>query len=542
MVRLRAVSFFLILLLPSVLCAQNRYMVLFTDKDNSPYSVQQPEAFLSQRSLDRREKNNVEINEMDLPVNESYVQTLKGMGIETYFRTKWMNGVLVEMPANQINAVLSLNFVSSVLFVAPGAQLLDEEVEYNPGPPISAPIGSEVATDFQNNLIGIDKMHEQNIYGEGAWIAIFDAGFPNVSRIDAFSHLFSNDQIRMTHDYTFNQQNVETGHQHGLQVLSILAAEKADFQGISPRANYLLFITEDARANQEHRVEEFNWLFAAEAADSAGVDIISSSLGYSTFASSGMNYSYQDMDGETAIVSQAAGMAVDRGMLVVVSAGNRGNDFWRFITAPADHPEVLSIGSVNNTLSRVASSSLGPNSVGDLKPDVATFGAAAATITQGGGIALANGTSVAAPAITGLAAGLLQDKPDLEVDELIRAIKASGNQVSSPDNELGYGIPNFIRARESLEIPLIEDISDIIIFPNPSQDEPTYLTFAEDNFGIIQTVEVLSFDGKVLSINTVTPSEIKDSFGIDLRQNPAGIYLVRVSNDRRRITKRLIKY
>lgn len=520
-------------------------MVFFADKDNSPFSITNPTGFLSQRAISRRQKHGLAILAADIPVNESYVQTLNTLGLSTYFRTKWLNGVLVEMPPAMVNNVEALPFVNRVELVAPGAQLLDEEIDRGPpGSPIAVAPESQMSTDFQNEMVGVLDMHAQGYDGEGVMIGVLDSGFPNLSRIDAFQHLNTDNRILLTHDYTFNQRYVESGDQHGLRVLSVLAAQKEDFRGTAPEASYLLFITEDSQVNSEHRIEEYNWLFAAEAADSAGVDIISTSVGYSTFTAPSADYTYDDMDGQTTVISRAAGMAFDRGILVLTSAGNEGNQVWQFITAPADHPDILAVGAVNSALSRTRASSIGPNSAGVLKPDVAALGSGTSTINENGFIQLGSGTSFSAPLVSGVAAGLLQAEPELTNDRLARAIRASGSQASRPDNELGYGIVNFRRALASAGAPIVEGENNLLVYPNPAGQSQTSMsiTFSSDDFGADQFVQLFSFDGRTLAEITVVPNNIKDTFSISWGDSPPGMYLLRVTSSNGKLTRKLIKY
>jgi serine protease AprX len=543
MVRSGVASLLLLLSFNSLLAQENRYIVFFTDKNNSEYSINNPSAFLSPKSIARRAKNGISINDSDLPVINQYVLDVENLGAAAFHRTKWMNAVLVEMLPDLIPIIEALPFVNAVLLVSEGTQLLDQELNRDPPLPplINAPRNEEV-TFFQNDMVGIPYMHEQNLKGEGMIIGVFDAGFPNLSRIDAFSHLFENDQLMMTKDYTSNQVYVEDLAEHGLQVLSILAANRNDFKGIAPNADYLLFITEDTRLGTETPIEEYNWLFAAEAADSAGVDLISSSLGYNVFDAPFTDYTYEDMNGENTVISRAAGLAFDKGILVVTSAGNSGNNSWKYITAPADQPKVISVGSVNANLDKSGFSSFGPNSNGQIKPDVMAFGSSTATINREGNVELVSGTSVSGPIVSGLVIGLLQAMPTESHLEIANAIRASGDNSLNINNSYGYGIPNFKRALTILNqpTPVVED--NILVYPNPIMDNHVFIKFDDVNYGLNNEIRLISIDGKGLIKMEVSPNEIRNQIELNMAQYPSGIYLLIMVNSNGKFTRKLIKY
>lgn len=543
MVRSGVISLFLLFTYQCLLGQGNRYMIFFSDKANSEYSIDSPNDFLSQKAIDRRKKNDIAIDASDLPVNNHYVQEVASLGISTYFKTKWMNGVLVEMTPDLVPIVESLAFVNKVVLVAEGNQLLDEELIRNtPQPPIvSSPVNEELSL-IQNEMVGIPFMHEQNFKGEGIIIGLFDAGFPNLSRIDAFNHLFEHNQLLMTKDFTANQVHVETLHEHGLQVLSVLAADRIDFKGTAPNADYLLFITEDTRLGTETPVEEYNWLFAAETADSAGVDVISSSLGYTTFDAPFDDYTYADMNGENAVISRAAALAFDKGILVITSAGNSGSSSWRYISAPADQPKVISVGAVDVNLNRASFSSFGPNSNDQFKPDVMALGSSTAIIDMNGSVVVVNGTSLAAPIVSGLGIGLLQAMPSSTHLEIANAIRASGDNALNINNSYGYGIPNFQRALAILNQPepVVED--NVLVYPNPVTNNTVFIKFDDVNYGLKNIVHLISISGSQLIKMEVTPNEINSQIELNMAQYPSGLYLLQLVNSNGKFTRKLIKY
>ena len=214
-------------------------------------------------------------------------------------------------------------------------------------------------------------------------IGVFDDGFRNLSSIPYFEHVVNNERIELTYNYVSNTPSVENNFHHGLRAMSTIAARGPDYVGIAPNASFILAVTEDSRS--EYRIEEYNWIFAAEAADSAGVDIISTSLGYSEgFTDSGMDYAPDQMDGNTAVITRAASLAASKGILLVTSAGNNGNSGWRIITAPADADNVLAVGAIDADGLLNNFSSQGPNANGITKPDVVAIGRLTSLITTSG--------------------------------------------------------------------------------------------------------------------------------------------------------------
>jgi serine protease AprX len=519
------------------LSAQDRYMVFFKDKAGNDFSLSNPIAFLSQRAINRRSKQGIALAENDLPVNSAYIQGLKDLGVEVYFPTKWMNGVLVQMGSDLIPTINELPFVSNIEYVAPGA-ILSGNVNGDAYDEIMAQEAS--ASAFQNEILDIDIMHDEGFRGEGMLVGVFDDGFSNISRLSPLAHLFDDNKILLTKDFVINRNNVENAETHGTRVLSIMASNaEGEFVGSAPSADYMLFITE---APGEFRVEEYNWLFAAEMADSAGVDVVNTSLGYSEFDDDTMNYTYQDMDGQTAVITKAANLAASKGILLVNSAGNQGNNAWNFITAPSDSESVLAIGAINSAFNRASFSSFGPSADQRIKPDLSALGQGTAVITSTGNIANQSGTSFSSPIVAGLVTGFWQAFPALTNFEVIQIMKESASQFSSPDNELGYGIPSFVRAAEvarNLEIPIE---SGAVVYPNPITDDSFTLALAQSYFGKEVVLTLVDRNGKSLSVSKIFPTQLKNRFEINFEKGIAGLYILNIQTSDQRTMKKLIKY
>lgn len=452
--------------------AQDRYFITFKDKGDTPYSIDQPLDFLSQRSIDRRTRNGFQVTEDDLPVDPTYISQVQSSGADVFFSSRWLNGVLVQMDASLEITVNSLDFVESILMVAPGASLSYTQQDFEIGD-FSDPPETTRTTESQINMLGIDEAHAEGYTGDGVIIAVFDGGFAGTNNSSAFQLIYENDQVIGEIDFVENSGNPYqsdlyngssfNGQDHGTKVLSTIAANfGASFVGAAPDADFILAVTEQVET--ENPVEEYNWLLAAEYADSAGVDIINSSLSYGIFWSNQADYPASSFDGQTNVVSRAANFASERGILVVNSAGNDGPDEGT-ILSPPDSQNVLSVASVSSTGDKSSFSSVGPTYDGRTKPDIAAMGSSVTVVNGNGSIVSSSGTSYSSPLMAGFAACLMEAHPDWTVTELISRIKQAGNQSNSSDNLLGYGIPTFYRVQNG--VPLAVDGEEVVVYPTP---------------------------------------------------------------------------
>lgn len=516
----------------------NRYVVFFKNKGGSSYSTSRPLEFLSQRAVDRRIRQGISVAQEDLPVNETYVQAVRDAGANTFFRTRWMNGVLVQCDGALIPIIQNLAFVDRVEFVAPNEKLMSggrKRTELK-----TKELRAASSTQAQLQMIGLDEMHSAGYQGDSIIVGIFDGGFQGVNTASAFQHIFNENRIDLSvsKDFVTNSDDVFQYDEHGTEVFSVIAAyQDGLYTGGSYEADYQLFVTEDV--SSEFRIEEYNWLFAAERADSAGVDVINSSLGYYNFDQASMDYPKTAMDGETAIVSRAAQLVADRGIAVICSAGNEGGIAWRIVTAPADVKDVLAIGNVNGSGVRSGSSSTGPTADGRIKPDVAALGVNTAVIKPNGTLGSASGTSLAAPLVTSLVAGVWQRYPNLTNLEVMDAIRKSASQANTPDNLLGYGIPNFKAVINYLEQSQQEHAFEV--YPNPTTDDSIIIK----PFDPIQVssckIELVNAQGQVVSEVMANFSWVNRTYSSSLSALSAGIYFVRIWWGDKKFTHKLIK-
>ncbi len=450
--------------------------VYFNDKPSEATYIANPLTMLSQRALDRRARYNITLDIRDVPIEASYITQVKNAtGITVLAKSKWLNALHVQGTQTDINNLLTFSFVSSVEFAN---KLLNQSGKKKVITQYTSRSNDKLdfTTDFnygnaanQIQMLKGNVLHQNNYTGQGMQIAIIDAGFPNVDTYAAFQRMRDNNQILGGYDFVNRSTNFYTGHYHGMAVLSTIAGYiDNQFVGTAPDAEFYLFISEDV--TQEAPIEESLWVEAAEKADSLGVDVINTSLGYTTFDNPNYNYTYADMNGSTTFISRGAEIAFSRGMILVNAAGNEGTSAWHYISAPADASSVLSIGAVDPSGTIASFSSYGPTADNRIKPDVCAEGASVYIIDSFGNIATSNGTSFASPIMTGVVACLWQAFPDKTNAEITHLIKQSAHLYSTPTDQEGYGIPNFESIYNSLAVVDTEiPVTELSLYPNPTE-------------------------------------------------------------------------
>ncbi|MER0439303.1 S8 family serine peptidase [Emticicia sp. W12TSBA100-4] len=457
--------------------AQNQYFVLFKDKANSPYSVSRPKEFLSERSIKRRENQKIAITERDLPPNPSYLTEITKTGAKVLYKSRWINGALIQTDATTLTKILNLTFVKGL--EGKGDIRNTRQNAESQAAKTRDKFGNEGILDnglsqTQLAMLGADKMHTKGYRGEGMMIGVLDSGFLNANRLSFFNDLFNDKRVVGTWDFVNNEANVYNDHSHGTNVLSCMAAfENSRIVGTAYKASYLLLTTEDV--SSETKREEANWLFGAEMADSVGVDVINTSLGYTEFDNPAQNYKYTDMNGDRALATRAADWAAQAGILVVASAGNEGSGSWKYIGTPADADSIIAVGAVTSIQNIASFSSFGPSADGRVKPELSAQGAATVVGNTNGTIGAANGTSFSSPLLAGFAASFWQAFPTLTNMQVREYLIRSASQYTNPDNRFGYGIPNFDKAFELAELEsLINELKksgqEVMVFPNPIND------------------------------------------------------------------------
>jgi hypothetical protein len=428
------------------------FYVQFTNKNNTPFSLTNPSQFLSQRAIDRRTAFAIECDSTDLPVNPSFLQQLENMGIKVHSNSKWMNGATVLLEdSGKMNLVRALPFVSMVEYtgkIDPASLVKSNKIK------------SEATFEYgiasgQINQISGNFLHENGFRGRDIHIGVIDAGFMNVNINPAFDSLRLQNRLLGTKDIIDPNSNIYAQDAHGANVLSTMAGNLANqYLGTAPDASYWLIRTEYGPT--EYKVETDFWCSGIEFADSAGVDVVNSSLGYYTFNDPTMNFTYADMNGTVSRASRAAYMASRKGIIVVTSAGNEGNKLWKYIGSPADAPGIVTVGAVQSDSLPSTFSSFGPSSDGRVKPEISARGTSTALVNTNGNLAYGNGTSYSSPIIAGMIASYLQaakkSSPPYYIDTLIQNIFSSGHKYYNPTTQMGYGIPNFEFATRNLPV------------------------------------------------------------------------------------------
>ncbi|WP_345157415.1 S8 family serine peptidase [Pontibacter saemangeumensis] len=504
-------------------------------------------AFLSPKALERRERQHIPLSSRDLPVNPAYVEGLKSLGVQVWYTSRWFNAAVVECEVGKLQEIEALPFVQSTRtlnrIAAPSKGLLSKSMQDLDVQPLTAlaktaPAEGDYGPAFhQAAMLGATALHEAGYAGEGMTIAVLDAGFPEVNTLVAFSHLFQQEKMVGTYDFVQKQQNAFGADGHGTAVLSTMAAyAPGSIIGTAYAASYLLLRTEDAAT--EHNIEEINWLLAAEFADSAGADVINSSLGYTTFDSPSTSYTYQDLNGNTTLVSRAADMAAATGMLVVVSAGNDGSKPWHYISAPADADSVLAVGAVDSLGVKAGFSSFGPSADGQVKPDVVALGRNAYVLSTSGAVVQSNGTSFAGPIMAGFVTSLWQANPRKTNMQMIQLLRQSGSNAAAPDSAVGYGIPVYSRTLTALpQMPL----SSTAYITNPVQDQAIVLALGQDWWSQPVQVHILDMTGKVLYRQDFANAGKEQVLQAEPRQLKTGLYLCRLRSGSRVVTLRFVK-
>ena len=424
------------------------FRLSLTDKNGTPYRLDRPLEFLSQKALDRRKRQGLEVDSTDLPLPPEYIRKINAVkGVEVVCMSKWNKTVVVRVAeTSHVTPLLSLPFVSHAekVFTAPDSIKPSERTLYHKELEKWEGTNDEDYGKAALNIKMVNghRLHQLGYTGRGLTIAVFDGGFMNADRIPAMDNI----KVLGTRDFVaFKSPNIYQENDHGTKVLSTMALNVPGvFVGTAPDASYWLIRSEDTAT--ESLAEEDYWVAAAEFADSVGADIISSSLGYKSFDDKTTNHKYTELDGKHALISKTASRLASKGIVHVNSAGNEGVGTWKKIGVPADASDILAVGAVNSSRVNATFSSLGPSEDGRVKPDIMSLGSPAAVVSGRGAIISDMGTSFAAPIISGMVACLWQSVPKATAYQVMDAIRRSADNYQTPNNVFGYGIPDFEKA------------------------------------------------------------------------------------------------
>lgn len=479
--------------------------IFFRDKGRDLNQLIETESFaLNPRTLARRLRQGGSaplVDAYDVPVKAEYVETVGKHVSRIRHRSRWLNAVSVQASGRSLQQISGLDFVSRIDKVA-SYRFCEPRVVSNLGAEDSITTQELYNFDYgpserQVKQLNVPSLHDQGYSGKGVLICMLDSGFENLSH-QALDHL----QVIATWDFVNGDANVffESGQMglgsHGTNTLGTIAGYHPG-QVIGPAygASFILGKTENTV--WERHIEEDHWVAGAEWADDLGADIISSSLGYlDQFTHGEADYSWQDMDGQTTVVTQGANIAAAKGILIVNSAGNEGTSIppANTLIGPADSPYVLAAGAVYPEGQRVGFSSTGPTADGRIKPDLMAQGIFVYTAGMNGTdeYIYTSGTSFSCPLLAGVAALVLEANPTWSNQDIIAALKATAGQADSPDSFRGWGIADAFAAA---------------FFPIKSIYPPAFFSIdrIENNYGFfIQYIDHLSWQSNPRNTAPVT--------------------------------------
>jgi serine protease AprX len=514
--------------------------VYLNDKPDSQTYFDNPLSMLSQRALDRRMTQNIPLDIKDVPIYQDYIDQVVALGtVAVMAKSKWLNAIHVRGAQTDIAALADLSFVASVDFANNALDIAGKKAKTHRASPVAKTL--ETAVNFQYGgsanqieMLNGHLLHQQDYTGSGKIIAVLDAGFPQVDIVDPFKRLRDNNQILGGYNFVDRTTNFYTRNSHGTMVLSTMGGYVLNqLVGTAPDASYYLFITEDA--DNENPIEESLWVEAAEMADSLGVDVINTSLGYFGYDNPNYSYTYEDMNGTTSFIARGADIAFSRGMVVVVSAGNSGNSADPHIGTPADAINVLTIGAVDAFGDHGSFSSIGPSADNRIKPDVDAQGLAATVSNTAGSIVTASGTSFSGPIMAGMVASFWQAVPQLTNVQVIQLIKESASLFANPTDEMGYGIPDFQLALDMALLAVdTHSRSRFVVYPNPVHDQ-LFVSLPENTAG----ADIVFYNelGQVISKKKMTVQE----HSVNLRDMANGIYTYIITSGNATQSGKLIK-
>jgi len=471
--------------------------IFLNDKPLANNYLNNPLSMLSQRALDRRTRLNIVLDYKDVPIDVNYLNQIKTANGITYLsHSKWLNAIHVQGSENDIRSLLNFNFVDYIEFANKNIGIVNrpQPVEIN-NDNSNIPFSNyDYGNGYEQiHMLNGELMHQQNYTGDNVLLAVIDAGFIDVDT-DSF---FQNISIVDVYNFVSNNQNVYQYSSHGTAVLSTIASNNpGQLVGTAPDIEVALYVSEDV--SQEMPIEETFWARAAERADSLGVDVINTSLGYKTFDNSNYNYTINDLDGNTSFISRAANIAVSRGISVVVSAGNSGNSLWASIGMPADAEGVITVGAVDVNRTKAGFSSIGPTADGRIKPDVMALGLNA-SVYYNGVLTTSSGTSFSSPIIAGMVACMIQAYPNKTPAQIKQDLISISDRYANPDNEYGYGIPDFSQYQITNIAP-DDEIEVVNFYPNPVENY-IYTTKNTD-------YKIFTTDGKLVLSGKITDKKI----------------------------------
>lgn len=533
----KIILYFLLFVHIGIAAQSELVFVYFNGKPNAASFFSNPLTELSQKSMDRRNALGIPLTIQDAPIEPSYIQNIQNLGFTVTDYSKWLNGVVVTATAAQVTLLQAQSYVQSVESFAQNSQVVVKNhqhenkkfEEFNKTLLTTYNYGSGLNQIEQVNL---KTLHLAGYTGNGVSIAVLDTGFPTVNTGSAYQRLWANNKIKG--GYNFISKNTDiyntSLNAHGSYVLGAIGGYiDGVFVGSAPDADFYLYATENAAV--EIPEEQIYWIMAAEEADRQGVQIINSSLGYNTFDDPRYNYTYANMNGTKSFIARGAQIATEKGIIVVSSAGNSGQNTWHYITTPADNAKVFTIGAVDNTGVSSAFSSYGPNSLGIVKPDASARGTAAAT-TYDSSATAASGTSLSAPIASGGIACLLQAIPATTSRDAIKnRLRETASLYPNHTDQMGYGILNFGNALQYyLQNSEVTTNDVFLLYPNPASDFVSFRTFEK-----IELVEIFDNLGRIIR------AQKPENNSINIEFLSKGFYYFKIKTNKKIYIQKLIK-
>ncbi len=537
-------SIFFIVLYSSVSAQFSRQIIQLRNKAFNSFSLADPSQYLSARALQRRTRYGIAIDDTDLPITQRYLDSIRAVpNVQVLLVSRWLNQVLIRTTdVNAISRINNFSFVQSTGAVAQIPFLIQEPVNKfidtisttDPEPNRTQQIEDDTL-NYGNSYAQVhihegEFLHNKNFTGKGMVIAVLDAGFQAYKTITAFDSVRLQGRILGERDFVKFDNSVNEDHAHGMQCLSIICANwPGRMVGTAPAASFWLLRTEDV--SSEYPVEEFNYVVAAEFADSAGADMISCSLGYNIFDDAQFNHSYAQLNGNFTTATIGADLAAKKGMLLTNSAGNEGGNSWQYITAPSDADSVICVSAVNTSGIIAGFSSRGIPSDIRIKPNVVSVGVGTVIAGFNNQPSFGNGTSFSNPNLNGLIACLWQAFPEYNNKKIIDAVYQSSDRFANPDKTYGYGIPNFKKAYRILKRERNQTLlgADYWLKANPNPFSDTIkVDFAGQKDGIA-LIQLIHPNGTIIAVKNmaIEEQELYSTTFLNLINFPPGTYTIR---------------
>lgn len=523
-----------------------RYWIKFSNKTGTPYTLSNPSAFLTAQSIARRTTYNIPYHVSDLPVNPTYMQQIDAINhVELLYASKWLNGVVVAIDSSAV-ALPALASIKSFSFVVDTFKVKKIKLDKLPQPEAVSFASKE--NNSSNTLskinygrglgqayqLEVQCLHDRGFRGQGMTIAVCDVGFNDVNNGPLFDSIRNRNQILGTRDFVAGGTNAYQGGDHGTMVLSCMAANSPGLLvGTAPMAKYWLLRTEEGAS--ETLTEEYNWIRGAEFADSVGVDIITTSLGYTTFDIVSQNHTYQTLNGRTAPMSIAATMAARKGIFVLNAAGNEGGSPWNFISVPGDADSICTVGAVDTTGALASFSSKGPTADGRIKPDLLACGWNTYVSNNGAIVFPGSGTSFATPVLAGAVACYWQSLKTLSNIRLLDTLRLNANNAATPNNTRGWGVPRLCKGITSVKQLDAEGQFDFSAYAENNQ---VNLQINNINYNHI-SISMMDLSGKIIFNGQYETLDYKMHFNtVNLS---SGVYLIQIQTSKGQKVKKLIK-